>query len=341
MNSKRVMLAVGLAVGLVVGAKPAVPVAQAAETIVRFHEYPGSIAHLVNWAMVDKGFCKKEGIVCQPIYLANGPLAQQAAAAGSVDLIYSSVDLMMQAVAKGLKLQVVATQQPSNVYVLAVRSDIAQPHRAAGYPEDMTDLKGRIVGVSARGSATELYVDALLAGAGMAPESVTYVGVGAPNTAFAAIQAKQVDAVLSWDPLPARCDATRACDVLVDLRKGQGPADVRAMNGGFGAWQATREYVEKNGPAVDAFVRALSDATAWVKDPANFHEVMDLARKHFKLGDVPNRDKVLEQLVKEMIAQYGTHFDRASIKAFNDFLLKNKRISAPIDPESIVYSKTP
>lgn len=339
MRSKHVLFTVLFAVALF--PQPTPSFAQAATPVVRYHEYPGSIAHLVNWAMVEKGFCDRQGIRCEPVLLANGPLAQQAAAAGSVDLIYSSLDLMMQAVAKGNDLQVVGVGQVNNVYTLVMRKDVAQPSRAAGYPGNMHDLKGLTIGVSGRGSATEMYVNALLAGAGMSPDSVTFVAVGAPNTAFAALAAKQVQAVLSWDPVALMCEATQTCNVIVDLRKGEGPADIKALNGGFGAWQARREYVQKNAPAIDAFMRALAGATAWVQDAKNFPAVLELAKKHFKLGDVPNQDKALEQLVREIISQYGTHFDRSVVNAFNDFLIKNKRIDKPIDPVSLVYSKTP
>lgn len=309
--------------------------------VVRYQEYPGSILHLANWAMVDKGFCSKQKIKCEPVYLASGPLAQQAVAAGSVDLIYSSLDVMLQAVAKGNDLQILGSQVPSNIYSLAIGNHVPQPNKAAGYPANMRDLKGKKVGVSARGSGTEMYVKSLLAGAGMDPNSVIYIAVGSPNTAYAALSAKQVDAVLSWDPVPALCENGEVCTVAVDMRKGQGPSDIVAMNGGFLAWQARREYVQKNEAAIDAFLRALAEATAWAKDPRNYNEVLALAKAHFKMGDIPNRDKIMESVVKEAIASLGTRFDRNVIKGFNDFLLKNKVIAQPVNADTLVYKKAP
>ena len=336
MKRMHILSALGLAFALSLSSSASL--AQSKPTV-RFHEYPGSIIHIVNWAMVEKGFCDKQGIKCEPVSLASGPLAQQAAAAGSVDLIFSSADVMMQAVAKGNDLQMVGAQIPNNVYSLSVGSHVPQPNRSAGYPKNMEDLKGLRIGVSARGSATEMYVKSLFAGAGLPPESAIFVPVGAPATAFPALAAKQVDAVLSWDPLPALCAATGACNVAVDLRKGEGPAEIRAMNGGFVVWQARREYVEKNEATIDAFMRAVADGVAWVKDPKNYPEVLALAKKRFQAGDIPNRDQFMEQVVKESIAQSGTEFDPRVVSGFNNFLVKNKLIDKPLDVNRIVYRK--
>src|SRR5690606_982580 len=88
--------------------------------VVRYQEYPGSILHLPNGVMREKGYCKQQGLDCQPVMLANGPLAQQAAAADSVDLIVSSMDVMLQAVAKGNDLMVVGPLVKNNIYSLSV-----------------------------------------------------------------------------------------------------------------------------------------------------------------------------------------------------------------------------
>lgn len=336
MNGRRILLAMGLTLSVV-----SAQVAAQAPQVVKYQEYPGSIIHLVNWAMSEKGFCARQKITCSPVFLASGPLAQQAAAAGSVDIIFSSIDVMMQAVGKGNDLMVLGAQITNNIYSLSAGAHVPRPNAAAGYPGNMQDLKGRKIGVSARGSGTEMYVKSLLSGAGMEPDSVIYVAVGSPNTAFAALAAKQVDAVLSWDPVPAMCAGSGVCKVMVDMRKGEGPPEVAAMNGGFVTYQARREYVEKNGPAIDAFLRASTEATAWTKDPKNFPAVMELAKSHFKLGDMPNRDQIFEQIVKDAVTAMGTGFDRKVINGFNDFLIKNKVLDKPLNPDTIVYKKAP
>jgi NitT/TauT family transport system substrate-binding protein len=315
--------------------------AHAADTqVVRYQEYPGSILHLSNWAMQEKGFCKKHGLDCQPVMLANGPLAQQAAAARSVDLIVSSMDVMLQAVAKGNDLMVVGPMIKNNLYSLSVSANIDQPNAAKGYPENMKDLANKRIGVTARGSATEMYVKSLMRGAGVSFDNVTFIGVGAPSSAYAALVANQVDGILSWDPIPAICTATKKCSVAVDMRKGEGPDVVKAMNGGFVVWQARREYVKENSDVIDKFMAAQKEAFDWLKDPKNFEEAKALAATRFKLGDVPSRDQVVEQVVHDMIDQYDTMLDPNVVDGFNQFLLNNKLIAKPVDKTNLIYKSS-
>jgi NitT/TauT family transport system substrate-binding protein len=313
-----------------------------AQQTVRTQEYPGNLLHLVDWVMRGKGFCAKEGLDCQGVTLANGPLAQQAAAAGSVDLIVSSADVMMQAAAKGNDLMILGTDITNNIYSLSAAAEIAQTVKGKGYPDNMKALAGKRIGVTARGSSTEMIAKALLAGAGVPTDKVIFVPVGAPATAFAAISAKQVDAIVSWDPIPGLCEATGKCTVFVDLSKGQGPADLQAMNGGYVVWQARREYVQKNSAVIDGFLRAHAQAVNWLNDPKNFQEAREIAAKGFRLGgDVPNREQVFDEMVKRMIAQYGTKFDRKAVDGFNAFLIANKLIDKPLSTARLVYDKAP
>lgn len=307
---------------------------------VRHQEFPGSIVHLSNWVMAAKGLCEKHGLTCEVVPLASGPLAQSAAAAGSVDLIMSSADVMMQAVANGNDLMILGTQLVNNPYVLAVGAGVVPAGQK--FPDNLKALKGKKIGVSGRGAATEMYAKALLAEAGIGPDDVSYIAVGVPATAFAAIATKQVDAALTWDPAPAICTATKACTLAVDMRKGEGPANMRAMNGGFVVWQARREYVEKNGATIDAFLKGLAEATVWLRDPKNFPEVLEIAKKNMKLGDnVPEKDKVTEEIVREAIPQFGTTLDRKVVDGFNAFLVGNKLIKEPLDPVKLVYKNAP
>lgn len=313
-----------------------------AQQTVRTQEYPGNLLHLVDWVMRSKGFCEKEALNCQPVTLANGPLAQQAAAAGSVDIIVSSADVMMQAVAKGNDLMILGTDITNNIYSLSAAAEIAEAAKGKAYPENMKALAGKRIGVTARGSSTEMIAKALLAGAGVPTDNIAFVAVGAPATAFAALSAKQVDAIVSWDPIPGLCEATKKCTVFVDLSKGQGPADLQSMNGGYVVWQARHEYVQKNAAVIDRFLRAHAEAVKWLADPKNFKEARDIAAKGFRLhDDVPNREQVFDQMVKGMIAQYGTKFDRKAVDGFNSFLMANKLIEKPLSAASLVYDKAP
>ena len=309
---------------------------------VRFHEYGKIILHLPNWVMIENGYCDKYGIKCEAVTLANAPLAQAAAAAGSVEIVNSTIDTTLQAIAKGNDLEIVGGYWVNNPYILVARADLPMPNHAAGYPKNMVDLKGVKVGVSARGSSTEIFVKALLAQAGMPPDSVVYIPVGGPVTAFAAVAAKQVDAALSWDPVPALCVATGACTSVVDLRNGEGPANFKGLNSTSIFLQARREYVEKHPAEIDAFNRALRDAVVWIQDPNNYPQVLALTKKNIVLGEnIPNRDQVYELMVKEAIPRFTSKLNRPAVKAWQDFLLDNKVLDKPMNVDALIYKNAP
>jgi ABC-type nitrate/sulfonate/bicarbonate transport system substrate-binding protein len=114
------------------------------------------------------------------------------------------------------------------------------------------------------------------------------------------------------------------------------------MNGIFNPWAARRSYIEAHGSVIDAYVRALGGAMEWVKDRRNYPEALRIAQKHIKFGDmVPNPDQVMETSLKEMIASYGTKIDRGAVKGVNDFLMSQKMITKPLDPEVVVYRNAP
>jgi len=309
---------------------------------VRFHEYGKIILHLPNWVMIENGYCDKHGIKCEPVTLANAPLAQAAAAAGSVDIVNSTIDTTLQAISKGNDLQIVGGYWSGNPYALMVRSGLNLPNKTLGYPQNMADLKGAKVGVAARGSSTEIFMKSLLMHAEMPSDSVVYIPVGGPVTAYASLAAKQVDAVVSWDPVPALCVVTAACTSFVDMRNGEGPATYKGLNSTSIFLQARREYVEKNSDRIDAFNLALAEAIHWIQDPSNYPLVLALAKKNIVLGeDIPNRDRLYELMVQDAIPRFSARLERPAVKAWQEFLIETKVLEKPLALESIIYKNAP
>ena len=309
---------------------------------VKFHSYGKIILHLPHWVMIEKGFCDKQGITCEPVTLTSAPLAQAASAAGSVDIAITTIDTTLRAISMGNDLQLVGGMWENNPYILVARSDLERPNGNAGYPKNMADLKGRKVGVTVRGSAAEMFARALLTSAGMSPDAVTYVPVGPPGGAFAALAARQVDAAVTWDPAPAFCAASGACVPVVDMRNGEGPESFKALNSTGVFYQAQRRLVAEHPARIDAFNRASAEAIAWLKDPANFEEALALTKKNMVLGDnIPNHDKVYELMVKDGIAHFSSKMDPASVQAWHDFLLETKVLSKSLAVRDLIYTKSP
>lgn len=309
--------------------------------VVRYQLYGKIIGHMPEWVMAEKKLCEKYGITCESVTLNSAPLAQAASAAGSVDIINSTLDTSLVAVERGNDLVFVGATTSVVPYVMLVRPDVQLPNKAAGYPKVMSDLKGMKIGVTSRGSSAEVFLRSLLTGAGMSIESVTVVPVGPPVTAIAALAAKQVDAALSWDPGPALCSATGACSVVIDLRYGDGPSDIRAIKGGT-LLQTQRQYAQKYPERVDAFNKARAEAIHWLQDPKNHDELMKIVKKNMVLGDnIKDHDKAYELMVKEQLPQYTTTFSVDTVKSWYTYLLTNRFLEGKIDINSLIYKNAP
>jgi NitT/TauT family transport system substrate-binding protein len=307
----------------------------------RIQVYPGTILNLPQWVMVERGFCAAHNLQCETIAIPSGPVGLQALAAGSVEVTYASTDVTMQSAARGNDVVVFAGHSPNNIYELSVRADLPLPHRDAGYPAVMKDLVGKRLGVTARGAATEIQVRALMIGAQLDPDSVTYVAVGSPATSYPAMLANQIDAAVMFQPFRTLCETQKTCFVAVDFAKGEGPPELKALNGGFETFATRRDLVQRNPAAADNFILALREAIDWMQKPENFDEVLAITKKNLSLGDIPNAEDTLKTLVRNQIPRFGVTIDRASVKAFSDFLLKFKLIEAPVNPARFVYERAP
>lgn len=303
---------------------------------IRLQVYPGAIINLMQWVMVEKGFCSAHKLSCELVSVPSAPLGLQALVAGSLDVVISSADVVAQAIVGGAPVQYVGGLLPAPPFALSMRSDVPGVNRTAPYPENVRSIKGMKIGVTARGAGPEVQMRLLLADVGMDPEKdVVFVAVGAPAAQYAALAAKQIDGVMGFEPLPTICDSSPLCSNLVDLRKGQGP--VIGRGGAAVTYVAARSLIQNNPAVVDAFRQASAEAIEWSSKPENFGQVMDIVRKYFTLGNLPDAEAVTERLVKNQVASYHWVLNRDGMKAYVANLTKDKP-GAP-DVSSMIYQK--
>ena len=96
--------------------------------------------------------------------------------------------------------------------------------RAQGEPNitSIAELKGKKVGVSAPGSATHLFVNQLVAKAGLKPTDFSAIGVGTTQTALTAFERGEVDALSLFDPIIADLELKGTINILADARDSKG-----------------------------------------------------------------------------------------------------------------------
>ena len=276
-----------------------------------------------------------------PTPVNTGPLGITAASAGSIQLAWVPTDLVESAVSKGSNLQIVAAGM-KNIYQLVIAKSVKlKVPLSAGYPAVMKDLVGLKVGVTNLGADTELEVRSLLQDAGLSPDSVTYDPVGLIGTAYPAMQAGQIQAYLAWEPMVSLCQAQNVCSVMLDLGKGQGPSQIRSFNGAFEVYAGNSDYITSHKQAMGDFIAADKAIIQWMQAPKNFPKLVQIALKAVAVGSVTNKTQFMTTMLKNNLNDFSYTVNPASVKAFDDYLVSTKQITAPVNVKSIIYSGAP
>jgi NitT/TauT family transport system substrate-binding protein len=287
-----------------------VAAAQGKGETVRFQEYPG-IGNLLIKVAKAKGFCEKNGIKCELVIIPSGALGAQALAAGSIDVAVLPIETQAGAITKGADFVGIVGGAGSNGGVLVVSSKVELPNAAKGLPDVMHDLKGKKVGVAARGTAGEFAVQHMLRDAGMAIDDVTFVAVGGLPTALPALMNGQIDAVLGIEPLGAICDVNKQCRVLWRHAESARPAALIANRGASNPMQVRRIYLAQNPQTVNAIRASVVEADKFIQNPANSAEVLKIVKESVKL-DMPQADEILARSLQSLIPTFRASIDRAA-----------------------------
>jgi len=205
---------------------------------------------------LERGFFEKQGLdvtIARPY--ATGVDALNALQAGESELVQVGVP-MIGAVLRGMDL-VALGNYSGNATKLGSDATMALIAGAGSgiVKGDLKSLKGKKIAASF-GTINHLYALALIEKAGLTPADVTLVNTPPPDMTVALL-AKGIDAFSGWDPWP-----------IVALR--DVPGAVEIIRGGdvisyLGFNVALRPWVEKNGPTIEKFLAAVSEADQWMR----------------------------------------------------------------------------
>jgi NitT/TauT family transport system substrate-binding protein len=199
-------------------------------------------------------FFKAEGLEVEIQDLQGGAKALQAMVGGSADVVLGYYDHTIQMQAKGQELTAVVCLNRYPGLVLGVRSELAFQVK------QVSDLKGMKIGVTAPGSSSHFFLNYLLSQQGLKPADISAIGIGASYTAVAAVEQKQVDALVSLDPMITALDSRGLIKILADTRAEK---DTRAIYGDEhpgAALYTTREFIERYPRTTQRLVNALVKA---------------------------------------------------------------------------------
>ncbi|MCP4618577.1 MAG: ABC transporter substrate-binding protein [Bradyrhizobium sp.] len=313
--------------------------AQGKGETVKIQDYPG-IGNMLFRVAVSKGYCEAHGIKCQLQMIPSGPLGAQALLARSIDVAFVPPEVLINASIKGAALKIILSGATLNVFHIVIRNDLDAPNAGKGYPALMTDLKGKKIGVPARGSGAELQFRLLAEGAGMKAEDFTFVAVGSPDTSYGALLSRQIDASMTFEPSASMCDVLKTCKTVFRGNTSKEPAVIARTNGASAVLVVSQEAIDKSPHVQDALIAAAKDAETFLQDPNNFDEALKIAQSYFRFN-MPNGDEVMQVSLKTSVPAYQAAVSRAALQQIADNMLATNQIEAKFDTSKLLHSSAP
>ncbi len=324
---------IGVATAILAAAAATGASAQGAE--VKIGLYPGQTFNMNVYVADAKGFYKEAGLNPTFITVGTGPLMNSMLGSGSIDFAFQPPNNVGVAKEQGLD-QVIVTGNIGMPYVVIGKSSL----KLAGkkYPDVFRDLKGKVWGITGRGADSEMFMRAMASDAGLDPDKdVTWLGVGLSPTAIPALRAGRLDTFITLSPGPTVAEALKLGEVLVDLRKGEGPANFKGVT--YQGVTTLRKTAASKPKVVDGLIAAHSKAYCWVRDPKNFEELLGILKTKLAVSELT--DTQFRQLVKDEIPILKLTFPKENFAVWNEFLLKSKMLKAPLVADELLWRTVP
>jgi NitT/TauT family transport system substrate-binding protein len=224
------------------------------------------------------GYFKAEGLELTIADFAGGSQALRAVVGGSADVVSGAFEHTLNMQSKGQPLRAFVLQGRAPQIVLGVNPKTMPAFKT------VADLKGRKIGVTAPGSSTNVMANFVLAKAGIKPNEVSIIGVGAGNGAVAAMRSGQIDAISNLDPVITLLQRSGDLKVVSDTRV---VAEADKVFGGpmpAGCLYAPVGFIEKNPATVQALANAIVRADKWIQ-AAGPGEIIKAVPESYLLGD--------------------------------------------------------
>lgn len=227
---------------------------------------PSAITWAPMWAAIGEGYFADEGLELQVEAVDGSSQVLQAMSAGQAQIGAPGPGPVLGARARDIDVVFFYNLYPKSVFGLLVKDD-------SGVTQ-VSDLKGKVVGVGTADGAEVSFARAILSDAGMKEgDDYTFLPVGDGGTAAVAFLRDEVSAYAG-----AVSDAAILASRGLNLNEIT-PEEYLAYFGN--GYAVLRDYAEANPKVVDGFGKALVKGMRFMSDPAN----RDAALDHMAAGN--------------------------------------------------------
>jgi ABC-type nitrate/sulfonate/bicarbonate transport system substrate-binding protein len=207
---------------------------------------------------IKKGFFAAEGIKIDLVFVqANAGVIQQLAVDAVNVSVGSGLVDPVRAIDKGVPLALARIEMQRPPYTLLAKPAI----------KSIKDLKGKVASVGGAKDITRIFFERMLAAGGVDPKDVDQIYAGATSARLAALQSGAADAAILTAPYNFHAEAAG----FTNLGR---TADVVDMP--FSGVSVNRNWVLAHKATIDKFLTVYTKSIAWLYDPANQNEAIDL-----------------------------------------------------------------
>jgi NitT/TauT family transport system substrate-binding protein len=218
------------------------------------------------WVMNDAGLLKQEGLDMELVYIASSPTVARATLAGDIVLSGANSQVIVDAGLNGADL----------VAMGAITNVVAFYIMAAPEIKTVTDLRGKVVGVTRFGASTDFGMRMLLSKYGLeAAKDVPFIQIGGMPELAAALSKKTVFAAPMSQPMVYLAQKA-GMRMLANLAK----EDIPFMHIGL---TTSRRWIREHRPAAKAFIRAYGRAIHFMH--TRKEETRSIFAKYTKISD--------------------------------------------------------
>ncbi len=274
---------------------------------------------MIVFVAVDKGFFAKHGIDAKVVVRNTGAQLTKSLKAGEIDFAPAAFTNLPAALERGLKMRGVVGYVGGSYFKSTTDEMVGIAVRPGSGINSIADLKGKKVGATF-GSTGDLYLRTLLQKNGLSYKEINRINIRPPSI-VSLFDSGGVDAMVGWEPYLTRMlDKVDGAKLVV--RGGDHVCFCAVMHG-------TPETVYRDKAVTQAFVDAMAEAAAYVRDPKHLEEIAQIGARYVRGMDA--------DLVKRTF-QYWTYDPRLgdnTSKAFKfsvQQLIAQKKMKRPYDP---------
>ncbi len=266
------------------------------------------------WVAKEKGLFEKQGLDVNLVYIPGGPRSIMAMLGGSVQFVIHSAMPSLEAYLGGADTVLIGSSMNHLDHYLVVHPSIINSQ----------DLRGKIIGISALGSLTDVALREALRLNGLSEREVTVLAVGDLSARIGALRTGTIHGTLLIGA-QAVAAAKMGFRLLIDFSKL--PVEISTSS-----ILSRRAYILKNPDASLKFVKAWVEGTYFFK--ANRDISLGVMRKYTRTEDPEVLDSIYDRYRSLLLSKPFPSL--SAVKSMLRVLSRTRPAVRDVNPESFV-----